>query len=206
MTVLDEKTDEELMLAYAAGDLPSFERLFRRHRRPLFTYLRHRVGERAVAEDLFQEVFLRVVRNRRRYRPTGTFRAWLFTITHNVVTDQRRRAALRTESSEGETMNSDDRATGRGSTDRTSRRVDDPLASSQAGELRASIEAALARIPDEQREVFLLRERAGLDYRSIAEITGDALATVKSRMRYALANLRVLLPEALATPAESSHE
>jgi len=205
MTILDERTDEALMLAYSEGDLSSFELLFQRHRRPLFTFLLHRVGRRGVAEDLFQEVFLRVVRNRSRYAPIGTFRAWLYTITHNVVTDHHRRAGLRTDPTEQPMMYPDSDDPSREAS-RASCPSADPLLRSQASEQRAWIEAALARIPESQREVFLLRERAGLDYQSIAAITGDALATVKSRMRYALANLRSLLPESLASPKECSSE
>lgn len=83
---------------------------------------------------------------------------------------------------------------------------DDPLLRSSARDLREHIEAALLRLPGPQREVFLLRERAGLDLRSIAQATGSNLATVKSRMRYALAGLRRLLSDELTSTPELFHE
>jgi len=201
----DEPSDEALMRAYSAGDAGAFERLFQRHRRPLFTYFLHHTGSAATAEDLFQEAFLRLIRGCAEYRPTGSFRSWLFTIAHNVMTDDRRRSSLRAstnEQREEDGMRHDERddAVEVGGT------RDDPLLRSSARDLREHIEAALLRLPEPQREVFLLRERAGLDLRSIAQATGSNLATVKSRMRYALAGLRRLLSDELASMPELFHE
>lgn len=192
------------MLAYRAGDAAAFEGLFARHRRTLFTYLLHVSGSPALAEDLFQEVFLRLIRTRERYRAEGSFRSWLFTIARNATTDERRRAGLRASEGwedamlDGQTTDGPrERARGDG--------APDPLALGHARELGERIEAALLRLPPDQREVFLLRERAGLDFRHIAETTGCELATAKSRMRYALAGLRRILARELALP-ESLHE
>ena len=198
----EEPDDDALMLAFAAGDARAFERLFRRHGSALLTYLAHLTGERAAAEDLLQEIFLRVVRRAREYRPEGRFRAWLHTIAHHALTDQRRRAALRPATSDAmDTHDDDDEpepATPAGS--------DDPLLRVHARELGARIEAALARLPAAQREVFLLRERAGLELVEIARATGANLATVKSRLRYALAGLRRILCAELASNPELSHD
>lgn len=197
-----EPSDEALLRSYVAGDASAFERLFARHRRPLFTYLLHHTGDSATAEDLFQEAFLRLIRGCAGYRPTGTFRSWLFTIAHNVMTDDRRRSALRSPPEEQRIVDDEPAqlplevaASG-----------DDPLLRSSARDLREHIEAALLRLPEPQREVFLLRERAGLDLRSIAHATGANLATVKSRMRYALAGLRRLLSAELSSTPELFHE
>ena len=150
------------MLAYAGGDASSFEALFQRHRRPLFTFLLHNLGDRAAAEDLFQEIFLRLVRGRVGYRPTGSFRSWLFRIAHNALTDHRRRTGLR-ESHSGETTmtTANDEQVDRSASLPSEELSADPVSSSQDRELRDRIEAALLRIPTEQREVFLLRERGG---------------------------------------------
>jgi RNA polymerase sigma-70 factor (ECF subfamily) len=123
---------------------------------------------------------MRVIRGRRGYRPTGNFRAWIFTIARNALTDdQRRRAAGPAIDRGEETMDVS-------SSDRTT----SPVTGTQVRELRERIASALLHLPEEQREVFLLRERGGLDFAQIAELTGQRLATVKSRMRYALAGLR----------------
>lgn len=205
-----ERSDELLMQAYARGDAAAFECLFDRHRRALFTYLLHQVGSQSAAEDLFQEVFLRLIRVRDRYSPSGGFRAWLYTIARNALTDHRRRGALRCAESEPQRMNGRRRQADKeqswehrivsGDAD------GDPLRRSQHGELQERLETALHALPEEQREVFLLRERAGLDFRAIAEVTGCALGTVKSRMRYALAGLRQRLSIELASQAETFHE
>lgn len=198
------------MLAYRDGDAASFERLFARHRRTLFTYLLHYSGSRTLAEDLFQDVFLRVIRTRESYRPEGSFRSWLFTIARNATTDDRRRAALReTEGAEDAMHEGTDGHEAEARRERewvTRGSATDPLALTQARELRERSESALLRLPPEQRVVFLLRQRAGLDFQSIARATGCELATVKSRMRYALAGLRRILSSELASITESSHE
>jgi RNA polymerase sigma-70 factor (ECF subfamily) len=202
----DEPDDDALMHAFAAGDARAFELLFHRHARTLLTFLAHQCGDRDAADDLLQEVFLRLVRGAREYRP-GNFRAWLHTIAHNALTDRRRRAAVReaeVENAMGQHEPEDEAPLDEilaGSPE-----TDDPLLRSHARDLRAVIEAALRRLPEKQREVFLLRERAGLDFAGIARVTGANLATVKSRMRYALAGLRRILSVELAASPETFHE
>ena len=193
----DPRNDERLMDAYRNGDPSAFDELFARHRGPLFTFLLQQTGSRAAAEDLFQEVFLRVIKRRDDYHSSGRFRAWLFTIAYNALTDSRRRAGARADTTVGdgelqEQASQSDRG--------------DPVAGSQARELRERIAAALMHLPAEQRDVFLLRERAGLDFKQIAATTGDRLATVKSRMRYALEGLRRRLSDELLSCSEGPHE
>lgn len=200
---VEEPDDDALMRAFAAGDARAFEQLFHRHGSSLLTYLAHLTGERAAAEDLLQEVFLRVVRRAREYRPEGRFRAWLHTIAHHALTDQRRRAALRPATSDAMDTHDDEELAPELA---TPAHGDDPLLRVHARELGARIEAALARLPAAQREVFLLRERAGLELAEIARATDANLATVKSRLRYALAGLRRILSAELATNPELSHE
>lgn len=204
----DEPSDDALMQAYAAGDVAAFDSLFQRHRRALFTYLTHHTGNGPLAEDLFQEVFLRVIHRSAGYRSAGSFRAWLFAIAHNALTDDRRRSALRNAGREDRVTKSHEPQTGEPFEQVPASPADesDPVIASQAGEMRAHIEAALLRLPNPQREVFLLRERGGLDLAHIARVTGSNLATVKSRMRYALAGLRRLLSDQLASLPESFHE
>lgn len=202
----DQPSDEALLQAYVAGDASAFDGLFARHRRPLFTYFLHHTGNATTAEDLFQEAFLRLIRGCAGYRPTGSFRSWLFTIAHNVMTDDRRRSALRAPANEGREEDRVSRDRHEAEAVEIGATRDDPLLRTGARDLREHIEAALLRLPEPQREVFLLRERAGLDLRSIAQATGANLATVKSRMRYALAGLRRLLSAELASTPELFHE
>ena len=183
-----EPSCEQLMSAYVDGDLSAFEALFARHRRSLFHWILSRVESRAVAEDLFQEAFLRVVRRRSEYRASGAFQAWLFTIARNVLMDHYRRTGRR---SEGHTSRDAEAGTeGRPESIPDASPEVDPARRGQALELGERIEAALRLLPEEQRDVFLLREVGGLDFKGIAEVVGCALPTAKSRMRYALAALR----------------
>jgi len=190
-----DPADETLMHAFAQGDTAAFEPLFERHRRSLFTFLLHQCRSRAAAEDLFQDVFLRLVRARRSWTPSGRFRSWLYAIARNALVDARRRDAVR--ASEDAEAGTDPLPTGR---------TEDPAERASARELGQRVAAALERLPAEQREVFLLRERAGLEFAAIAELTGEKLATVKSRMRYALAGLRRLLAGELAADPDGEAE
>lgn len=192
------RSDEELMAAYAGGSFEAFEELFERNRRSVFMFLLHHVGERELAEDLMQDVFLRVVRARERYVVGSRFRPWLFTIVRNAVTDSHRRRAVRRvvvlegdlETGAREEERERAPSVGAAGLGAQSSAAEQPADLAAAADLRVAIEAAVARLPEEQREVFLLRERGELDFESIARVTGQGLATVKSRMRYAMAALR----------------
>lgn len=206
-------SDAELMCAYANGDSQAFEELFNRYRKPLFTFLLQRTQEKGIAEDLFQEVFMRIIRGRSRYKPEGSFRSWLFTIASNALTDTHRKRALpiapmkNEEGAYSPTSRAHSSEFQSGRTQQTPPSSNnDPSERSQTEELNRTIQSALRDIPEEQREVFLLRQRAGLDFASIAEITGTRLATAKSRMRYALEGLRHLLRSEMASTSEAAHE
>jgi RNA polymerase sigma-70 factor (ECF subfamily) len=201
---LEPRTDEELMLAYAAGDRSAFEALFARHRRVLYTFLLHQTGDLQAAEDLFQEVFLRVIRARASFRDGGgPFKGWLLTIARNAIIDAHRRAAVRSDVNLPATQ---DPQRGRAEERIADERVSgNPHEASERTRLRRRIEEALARLPEEQREVFLLRERVGMDFAGIAEVTGCKVATAKSRMRYALEGLRRQLADLLAAEPGDAH-
>jgi RNA polymerase sigma-70 factor (ECF subfamily) len=200
MDAHDDRSDDELMTAYAGGDAAAFEALFQRHRKPLFTFLVHRCGDRQVAEDVLQEVFLKVIRSRATYRAEGSFRAWLFLIARRTLTDHHRQSAVRRVVTPQSALPDGAPLDLPGSED------DEPGRLAAARQLGTRITAALQDLPEEQREVFLLRERAGLAYEAIAEQTGCGVATAKSRMRYALAGLRRLLSAELSRHLEPAHD
>jgi RNA polymerase sigma-70 factor (ECF subfamily) len=175
-----DETDERLMLRFQGGDARAFEVLVRRHRTPLFSFLLRLTGDRGRAEDLCQEAFLKAVRASGGWEPRARVQTWLYAIARNLAVDEARRQAFRrAEPLDGP---------GAGAAARS----EDPPPDDAAGAalLRPKLEAALAALPDEQREVFLLREYAGLRFHEIAEVTGTPENTVKSRMRYALEGLR----------------
>ena len=176
------ESDERLMLRFQVGDVRAFEELVRRHRTPVFSFLLRLTGDRGRAEDLCQDAFLRVVKAAETWEPRATFRTWVFAMARNLAVDEARRQAFR------RTEPLDDPARGVEASE-----APGPERAAEGALLRPKLEAAVAALPEEQREVFLLREHAGLKFGEIAEVTGVAENTVKSRMRYALEALRARL-------------
>jgi RNA polymerase sigma-70 factor (ECF subfamily) len=174
-----DESDERLMLRFQGGDARAFEVLVRRHRTPLFSFLLRLTGDRGRAEDLCQDAFLKAVRASADWQPRARVQTWLYAIARNLAIDEARRQAFRRaeplDDGPAAAAASDDPA---------------PDRAADAALVRPKLEAALAGLPDEQREVFLLREYAGLRFHEIAEVTGTPENTVKSRMRYALEGLR----------------
>lgn len=176
------------MLAFQGGDARAFEVLLRRHRTALFNFILRLVGDRARAEDVLQETWLKVVRSAPQYETKAKFTTWAYTIARNLCVDLKRRDVFRkTESLDATAADDDERP------------LHDPAAEGaavnpeRAAHARRTgpiVEAALAALPAEQREVFVLRELGGLAFKEIAAQTGAAENTVKSRMRYALEGLR----------------
>jgi len=182
-----DASDERLMLRFQAGDARAFEVLVQRHRTPVFTFLLRLTGDRARAEDLCQEAFLKVVKASARWEERARFSTWLYAIARNLAVDEARRMSFRrTDPLEAEDPG------GRPRTEAAARDLS-PDRAADAALLRPKLEAALRALPEEQREVFLLREHAGLRFAEIAQVTGTPENTVKSRMRYALEGLRAEL-------------
>jgi RNA polymerase sigma-70 factor (ECF subfamily) len=174
-----ETTDEDLMLAYGAGDAAAFEALYSRHRGPLFRFLLRQLREHALAEELYQDVWQRVITARERYRPEAKFSTWLYQIAHNRLTDHWRAQAHRPAAPED-------------AMDRAEREPDPQTPERQlsAFEERRRLQLALEELPADQREAVLLRLEQELSLEEIGKITGVGRETVKSRLRYALDKLR----------------
>lgn len=185
-----ETSDERLMLAFQAGDARAFETLVRKHRTPVFNFILRFVGHRARAEDVLQETWLKVVRSAGEYTPKAKFTTWLYTIARNLCVDSARKESYRQASSlEAPAAGADGeegRPLGEGLPDTGA----SPERGAYNARLRPLLERALASLPEEQREVFILREYSGIPFKDIAEVTGVSENTVKSRMRYALDGLR----------------
>lgn len=190
------------MLAFRDGDASAFEFLVIRHRRPLFNFLLRSVHNRSRAEELLQEVFLRVVRAKERYQRTAKFSTWVYTIARNLCVDESRRQKFRRTQSLEQKRGSD--GGGLSVLDQSAAQQPDVDQQAQAPTLRRRMQAAVAVLPDEQREVFLMRQISGLSFKEIGEAVGAPENTVKSRMRYALEKLRSELadvdPRAEAQP------
>jgi RNA polymerase sigma-70 factor (ECF subfamily) len=189
-------TDEVLLARWAGGDASAFAALVRRHEAPVYNFVLRQVRSPAVAEDIVQDVFVRVVQSVSDFKGQSRFSTWCFTIARNLCIDHARKAALRKHPSLDQPGAGDD---GEGATlgDRTAdphpRATVDRSAIGE--ELRDQITRAVDDLPDDQREVFLLREVGNVPFKEIAVITGVPENTVKSRMRYALERLQRALAE-----------
>jgi RNA polymerase sigma-70 factor (ECF subfamily) len=182
-----ELADSALMLRYREGDVAAFETLYRRHKDALYRYLLQRCRQQAAAEDVFQDVWGKIINARDSYRPTAKFRTFLFHVAHNCFVDYLRRNARH-------------RHGGALDPDTQPHPAEPPDLAAERGLARARLDAALAALPDEQRDAFLLREEAGLSVDEIAAVTGCKPETAKSRLRYAVSKLRAAIDE----PAEES--
>lgn len=181
-----ERSDEALMLAYRDGDAQAFELLYQRHRSRLYRWLTHQCGSKAIAEELYQDIWLKVINARDGYEVSAKFTTWLFRIAHNRLVDHWR-ASNRAPAANGAPDGDE---------------ADDPLDALAGSPLqephneleRQRLGAALVReieaLPAPQRETFLLAQETDMTLEEIASITGVNRETAKSRMRYALGKLR----------------
>ncbi len=188
VAVVSDDEDAQLMLAYARGEMRAFETLYSRHRGALYRYLMRQARDGEVANDLFQEVWSRVVVNRSRYEPRAKFRTFLFTLAHNCFIDHCRRSKARPAGMGIEDADAADllQAADESRPERTLERDEDTQ----------RYRAALATLPPEQRDVYLLHEESDLSLEEIARVTGVGAETTKSRLRYAVAKLKAALSAA----------
>lgn len=180
--------DAELMLLYKRGDPAAFETLYRRHNDALYRYLLRLSRDPDIAADVFQDAWSKIISSRHRYRPTATFRTFLFRVAHNCFIDQLRRSQRRPPDGE------QDPAT-------LEAPQSDPLRHASMSEERDRLLSALATLPEPQQQAFLLHQEAGLNVAQIAEVTGVNAETAKSRLRYATNKLKRLLRAPDGDPA-----
>ena len=183
--------DESLMRSYAGGSAKAFEQLYARHRGGTYRYLLRHTGNRATAEELHQEVWLKVVRARDAWHRQARFTTWLYTIARNRLVDHwRARRGARFVSLDDEGVESAVEAALM-----EDRHEAGPLSSTLRLESGQHLVAALETIPPAQRDAFLLHVEGGLALREIATLSGASIETVKSRLRYAYGRLRTALED-----------
>jgi RNA polymerase sigma-70 factor (ECF subfamily) len=179
-----DASDEALMLAYAGGDVAAFEQLYARHRGRLYRFLLRQLRDPALADELFQDAWQRVIAARAGWTPEAPFGTWLYRIAHNRLADHWRALQHRPPAP----VDGDERTA----------RIPDhdtPERTLSEFEQRRRLQLALDELPAEQREVLLLRLEQELTLEEIGAITGVGRETVKSRLRYAMDKLRARLPE-----------
>jgi len=183
------------MARYQQGDVAAFAELVARHEKRLWNFLRRFVADSATAEDLLQEVFLRVVKNATEWQPSAKFSTWLYTIARNLCTDTARRGALRKADSLDQTPGASRDESGPHRIDKVAAPNGNAEKAAMDREIATRVDQAVAALPVEQREVFLMREVMDMSFAEIATATKTSEPTVKSRMRYALERLRGALVE-----------
>lgn len=187
MRLLSESTDEQLVNAYMEGDNAAFDALLRRYESKVFTYIAYSVRNEEVAQDIFQECFMRIITKLQngQYTDCGKFASWLMRIAHNLIIDHHRHSltgsVLSADEPESDVLNN---ATLVGDDNREKEMIEQQTLS--------DVRALIRLLPLPQREVVLMRYYNELSFKEIAAATGVSINTALGRMRYALINLRRL--------------
>jgi RNA polymerase sigma-70 factor (ECF subfamily) len=189
-----EATDEALMIRYQAGERTVFAVLVKRYQGPLYNFALRHLRNPSSAEEVVQDAFVRLVQNAGDFKHEARFSTWMFTIVRNLCIDQIRKQSLRRHPSLEEPKRAGE---GEGPTlgEQTADSKANVERTAVSTEIRERLMQAVDALPDEQREVFLMREVSNLPFKEIAEIVGIPENTVKSRMRYALERLQAALSE-----------
>ncbi len=180
--MMDSLEDSALMLRYRDGDIAAFRILYERHNDSLYRYLLRLCKHRDTAEDLYQEVWSKIIKARQRYRPTAKFTTFLYRVAHNCFIDHIRRNKRHSNEI---SIDPDDSASP----------TAEPEQVAETLFARERLDRALAELPYEQRNVVLLFLEAGLSLDKIAGITGVNRETAKSRLRYATSKLKAALSQ-----------
>jgi len=182
-------SDQDLVQAYIKGDQSAIETLINRHRSKVYTYILLTIKNQPLAEDLFQETFIKVIQSLRsgKYRDNGRFLSWVIRISHNLIIDH-----FRKEKQMNSVSNDDSEVDLFNSKKLADQNIEEIIVNNQ---IMSEIRLLINELPEDQREVVLLRHYGGLSFKEIAEQTGVSINTALGRMRYALINLRKLIKE-----------
>jgi len=191
--VLQTQSDEVLIGLYQKGRNEALSILFQRHRKGIYNFILRFFGKAEIAEDLFQDAFIKLIKNASRYENRTKFTTWMYTIVRNLCIDEYRKLKVRKVVSLEDEVKLRKQGDGHEDKKRQDYIADDkPIADERLifEERSYYVTKAAERLPQEQREVLYLREKQDMSFQEIAEITGESVNTVKSRMRYALENIR----------------
>ncbi len=180
----NQQSDEELMWLYANNNQErAFDQLYERHKGPLYRYLLKTCREQTLAQETFQELWMKVIRHRNTYQRNAAFATWLYAIARNLLVDVFRKRQRAPELSDTDSDAPD------------AAPLSQPASEFEHKLMAHRLSEAIAQLPFLQQEVFLLHHDSGLSMQQIAEVTGAGVEAIKSRHRYALARLRTQLGE-----------
>jgi RNA polymerase sigma-70 factor (ECF subfamily) len=182
-------SDYELLQRFIKGEQSCFEDLINRHKNKVFSYISLYIRDQALAEDIFQDTFLKVIQSvkKGKYQDNGKFLSWVMRIAHNLIIDHFRRLkqinTVSNDDYESDLFNSRKLADSS---------VEDVLVKTQ---IRKDVRKLISQLPEDQREVVILRHYTGLSFKEIADVTDVSINTALGRMRYALINMRKMMDE-----------
>lgn len=182
-------SDFELIERFIGGEQSCFNQLIHRHKNKVFAYISLYIRDQALAEDLFQDTFLKVIQSVRagKYSDNGKFISWVMRIAHNLIIDHFRRTkqmnTVSNDDYESDLFNNKNLA---------EETVEDDMIKKQ---ILKDIRKMISHLPDDQREVVILRHYAGLSFKEIADLTEVSINTALGRMRYALINIRKIMAD-----------
>lgn len=184
-----ELTDNELVSRFLSGESQAVEDLIRRYKNKVFTYIYFNVRNQHLAEDLFQETFIKVIKSFQdgKYQDNGKLLSWIIRIAHNLIIDHyRRNKQLNTCSNEDYDLDLFN------SPRYSEENVEQVMVTNQ---IYSDVRRLVDELPEDQREIILLRHYGGLSFKEIAEQTNVSINTALGRMRYAIINMRKLIKQ-----------
>jgi RNA polymerase sigma factor (sigma-70 family) len=182
-------TDYELIQRFIKGEQSCFEEIIHRHKNKVFAYISLYIRDQALVEDIFQDTFLKVIQSVKsgRYVDNGKFLSWVMRIAHNLIIDHFRRLK------QMNTMSNDDYDSDLFNTRKLAEpNIEENIVRIQ---IRKDVRKLISKLPDDQKEVVILRHYAGLSFKEIADLTDVSINTALGRMRYALINMRKIMEE-----------
>ncbi|RGN50432.1 MULTISPECIES: RNA polymerase sigma factor [unclassified Bacteroides] len=189
METLRRMTDEQLVVSYSEGNNQAFDILLSRYENRLFSYIYFIVRNNELAEDIFQDTFVKAITTIRqgRYTENGKFPAWITRIAHNLIIDY-----FRQEKNENVVSNDDSEVDLLNNINLSERTIESEIIE---GQIKDDVRELVKLLPDNQREVVYMRFYQNLSFKEIAEATGASINTALGRMRYAILNLRRMAEE-----------
>jgi RNA polymerase sigma-70 factor (ECF subfamily) len=176
---MPERSDEELMLAFANNDMNAFELLYARYKDALYRYFLRHLSDQNIVQELVQDLWMKVIHSKSNYQVTAKFSTWLYTLAHNRLVDWYRRNNLESKAFKENTDESVDAT------------IEwNPADELQTKRLAKALKKGINTLPFNQRELFLLHQEACLTLPQIAEMLDEGIEKIKSRYRYALQKLR----------------
>ncbi|VAW37544.1 RNA polymerase sigma-70 factor [hydrothermal vent metagenome] len=179
-----EKSDEELMLAFANNDETAFEQLYARHKDAIYRYFLRHLSNQSICQELTQDLWMKIINAKENYKVTAKFKTWLYTLAHNRLVDWYRRNNLEMKAFVANSQDNQDSNQVNGISNWN---PEDEL---QTKRLSKELKLSISKLPFEQQEVFLLYQEASLSIPQIAEMLDESMEKIKSRYRYAVKKLR----------------